>query len=305
MLTHYLNHVQNPVEMSRADKDKNTKALVCSLITYGVVIGACLLAGFSVPPPLPNQDMGMEINLGTSTEGMGNVQPLSPNPPAVQSARTHEPQASPASNRTGGRTENMMTQDNEDAPVIKKITEEKKNPQFSKDLTENTRHTIRHPRPDAPVEPKPAPPRPKAIYSGGTSDSRSSGNNSGASNGSVNEGLTGKPGDQGAVNGSPTATNHNGMYSGLGGTGLSYSLAGREIVQYPSREGEFNEGGRVTMKIQVDQNGNIVHYNIVGSDNPTIARLAERKIREVRFNSNAAAPPIQFGTIVFVFKVRQ
>lgn len=291
--------------MSQADREKNTKALIWSLISYGIVIGACLLAGFSVPPALPNQDMGMEINLGTSQEGMGNVQPLSPNPPALQSARTHEAQASPASDRTGGRTENVMTQNTEDAPVIKKITEEKTDQKFSKDLNENTRHTIRHPRPDAPVEPKPAQPRPKAIYSGGTADSRSSGNNAGVSNGSVNEGLTGKPGDQGAVNGSPTATNHNGMYSGLGGTGLSYSLVGRQIVQYPSREGEFNEGGRVTMKIQVDQNGNIVHFSVEGADNPTIARLAEKKIRQVRFNSNAAAPPIQFGTIVFVFKVRE
>jgi outer membrane biosynthesis protein TonB len=291
--------------MDQTEKQKNSKALICSLVTYAALIGACLLAGFSVPPPLPNQDMGMEINLGTSTEGMGTEQPLSPNPPALQNTQTHEAQASPASNRTGGRTEDIMTQNTDAAPVIKKLSEEKKKPEFSKDLKENTRHTTRHPRPDAPVEPKPAPPKPKAIYSGGTSNSNSSGNNAGASNSSGNEGLTGKPGDQGAFNGNPTATNHNGTYSGLGGNSLSYRLGGRQIVAYPSREGAFNEPGKVRMSIKVDQQGNIVGYQVISADNPTISRLAERKIKQVKFNASPNAPVVQFGEIVFVFKLQQ
>lgn len=286
-----------------ADK-KNTKALVYTLITYAVVVGACLLAGFSVPPPLPNQDMGMEINLGTSTEGMGTEQPLSPNPPARQT-NTQQAQASPASDRTGARTEDIVTQTTEEAPVIKKLSEEKKTKDYSKTLEENTKRTVTHPRPDAPVEPKPAPPKPKAIYSGGSSNSSSSGNNAGTSNSSGNEGLTGKPGDQGAVNGNPTATNHNGTYSGLGGNSLSYRLTGRQIVQYPSREGAFNEAGKVRLSIKVNQQGEITEYHIVSADNPTISKLAEKKIKQVKFNASANAPVIQFGEIVFVFKLRQ
>lgn len=285
-------------------KEKNTKALVCTLITYGVVVAACLLAGFSVPPPLPNQDMGMEINLGTSTEGMGTEQPLSPNPPAAQ-ASPRQAQASPASDRTGARTEDIVTQNTEDAPVIKKLSEEKKTKEYSKTLEENTKRTVSHPRPDAPVEPKPAPPKPKAIYSGGTSNNSSSGNNAGASNSSGNEGLTGKPGDQGAVNGNPNATNHNGTYSGLGGNSLSYRLTGRQIVQYPSREGAFNEPGKVRLSIKVNQQGDITEYHIVSADNPTISKLAEKKIKQVKFNASPNAPIIQFGEIVFVFKIQQ
>jgi outer membrane biosynthesis protein TonB len=290
--------------MNQPDQEKNTKAIIWSLVTYSLVIGACLLAGFSVPPPLPNQDMGMEINLGTSTEGIGVDQPLSPNPPSAPT-RTHEAQASPASNRTGDRTEDIVTQNTEDAPVIKKLSEEKKKTDFSKNLEENTRHTTTKPRPDAPVEPKPAPPKPKAIYSGGTSQSQSSGNNAGASNGSTQEGLTGKPGDQGAVNGNPTASNHNGTYSGLGGNSLSYRLGGRQIVAYPSREGAFNEPGRVRLSIKVDQQGNIVDYRIISADNPVISRLAEKKIKQVKFNASSTAPVVQFGEIVFVFKLQQ
>lgn len=291
--------------MNEPRKEKKTKALVWSLITYSAVIGACLLAGFSVPPPLPNQDMGMEINLGTSSEGTGQVQPLSVNPAALHNTSVHEAKASPASNRTGGRTEDIMTQNTEDAPVIKKLSRENKKPAFSKDLKENTRHTIAHPRPDAPVEPKPAPPKPKAIYSGGTAHSASSGNNAGTNNNSTGEGLTGKAGDQGAVNGNPTATNHNGTYSGLGGNSLSYRLGGRQIVQYPSREGAFNEPGKVNMRIKVDQQGNIVGYQVISADNPTISRLAEKKIKEVKFNASPDAPVVQFGDIVFVFRIQQ
>lgn len=290
--------------MQQEDNKKNVKALVYSIVTYAVLIGACLLAGFSVPPPLPNQDMGMEINLGTSMEGMGEEQPLSPNPPALQNNQ-QKPQASPASDRTGSRTEDILTQNTEDAPVIKKLSENKKEKEFSKNLKENTQHTTRTPRPDAPVEPKPAPPKPKAIYSGGNTNSNSSGNNAGASNSSGNEGLTGKPGDQGAVNGNPTATNHNGQYSGLGGNSLSYRLTGRQIVAYPSREGEFNEPGRVRMSIKVDRDGKIVGYSIISADNPTISALAEKKIKQVKFNASPNAPVVQFGEIVFVFKLRQ
>ncbi len=291
--------------MNQAEKQKNMKALGYSLLVYAGVIAVCLLVGFSLPPPLPNQDMGMEINLGTSAEGMGEEQPLSPNPTALENNRPQESQASPASDLTGSRTEEIATQDDEEAPVIKKLSEEKKKETFSKTLEENTRKTTRKPRPDAPVEPKPAPPKPKAIYSGGSANSASSGNNAGASNQSGNEGLTGRPGDQGAVNGNPTATNHNGTYSGLGGNSLSYRLTGRRIVQYPSREGEFNEPGKVTLRIKVDQDGNIVGYSVISADNPTISRLAERKIKQVKFNASSNAPAIQFGEIVFVFKIQQ
>lgn len=291
--------------MEPEGKKKNVRALVYSLVSYAGLIGVCLLLGFSSPPPLPNQDMGMIINLGTSTEGTGIDQPLSPNPSALQTNQPQEAQASPASDRTGTRTEDIMTQNTDDAPVIKKLSETKKDKTFSKNLKENTSHTTKKPRPDAPVEPKPAPPKPKAIYSGGNTDNSSSGNNAAASNSSDGEGLTGKPGDQGAVNGDPTAANHNGQYSGLGGNSLSYRLGGRRIVQYPSRQGDFKEAGKVTMNIKVDQQGKIVSYSIVSADNPTISRLAKKKIQQVKFNASSSAPVVQFGEIVFVFKIRQ
>ena len=216
--------------MKPEEKKKNMKALGYSLIAYAGVLGICLLLGFSSPPPLPNQDMGMVINLGNATEGVGDNQPLSPNPATIQDAQQNETQASPASDETGARTEDIMTQDNEDAPVIKNLSKNKKEEEFSKDLDKETQRTTRAPRPDAPVEPKPTPPKPKAIYSGGNTDNNSGGNNAAATNTSDGEGETGNPGDQGASNGDPTASNHNGLHSGLGGNSLNFRLGGRRIV---------------------------------------------------------------------------
>lgn len=289
--------------MSTFEQRKNMKALGFTFLVYALVIVVCILVGFSSPPPLPNQDMGMEINLGTSQEGQGETQPLNPNPPAVSNTTPTPAQASPASTETGSRTQDVVTQDDEDAPAIKKLPEPEKKPVQTKNLKEQVKHS-NTPRPDAPVEPKPAP-KPKAIYSGGSASKASSGNNAGASNDSRGEGLTGKPGDQGAVNGNPNATNHNGLYSGLGGNSLGYRLTGRSIVQYPSREGRFNEPGRVRMSIKVDQQGNVVGYSVISADNPTISRLAEEKIKQVKFNASADAPVVQFGEIVFVFKLQQ
>src|SRR5690348_6130192 len=100
-------HSRKP--MSTFEKKKNMKALFYTFFAYGLVIVVCLLVGFSTPPPLPNQDMGMEINLGTSQEGTGSEQPLNPNPPAVSKATPSPAQASPASNETGNRTEDIVT----------------------------------------------------------------------------------------------------------------------------------------------------------------------------------------------------
>jgi TonB family protein len=76
-------------------------------------------------------------------------------------------------------------------------------------------------------------------------------------------------------------------------------------VAYPSREGAFTEAGRVKLSIKVDPQGNIISFSILSADNPTIGNLAKKKIKEVKFNASPNAPAVQFGEIVFVFKLQQ
>lgn len=287
----------------RFERQKNMKALLGTLLIHAGVVLCCVLIGFSVPPPLPNQDLGMEVNLGNSQEGMGETQPLHPNPPLAGTAPAAQVPASPAAHSAGATPHDLVTSDDPTAPAITH-TQSAKQTHFHPDLNEkNTRRPI-HPQ-QTPVATQPAPPRPKAIYSGGSAHQTSGGNQADMANNATNEGLTGKPGDQGAINGNPNASNHNGLVSGLGGSGISYNLRGRSITQYPSREARFNEPGRVRMQIAVDQQGNITSYRILSADNATLAELAIRKIKQIRFNPDPNAPVTQFGEITFVFKLQE
>ncbi|MCL6524098.1 MAG: energy transducer TonB [Thermoflavifilum sp.] len=289
--------------MDNFEAQKNLKALAGTVLVHVAILLCCLLIGFSTPAPLPNQDLGMEVNLGNSQEGMGEVQPLHPNPPLASNTENAHAQAHPADKTMGTVAHDVLTQNDEPAPAISH-TQPTSPKTFHPDLNEKQLSQRSRPQ-QAPVEPRPTPPRPKALYSGGIAHSTSSGNQSNISNSSTGEGLTGRPGDQGAINGNPNASNHQGLVSGLGGSGISYSLSGRSITQYPSREAQFNEPGRVRMRIAVDQQGNITHYQILSADNATIAALAERKIKQIRFNADPNAPVTQFGEITFVFRLQQ
>lgn len=290
--------------MGEFEKRKNTQALLWTIGVHAAVLGACALLGFAAPPPLPNQDLGMVVNLGTSQEGSGERQPLIPNPPSFSSRTPAHTEAAPASNKTGSQPEDIATQNRQDAPVIPHIRLKRPPKVQPRNLNIPKRSPV--PRPiKALVEPKPVPRKPKAIMSAGMSRSHNSGNNSDQSILTRGEGLTAQMGDQGASNGDPNASNHNGLNSGLGGSGLSYRLTGRNMVERPGPDGQFNEPGRVRLSISVDQQGNVTGFRILSADNATIAALAARKVKQIRFNSDPNAPVIQFGDVVMVFKLHE
>jgi TonB family protein len=289
--------------VDRFEQHKNIKALIGTLLIHAAVALCCVLIGFSVPQPLPNQDLGMEVNLGNSQEGTSELQPLHPNPPQASATPAAQAPAAPAVHTSASAPRDIVTTDEASAPAITH-TQTTKQTSFHPDLNEKVNHRPSRPR-QTPIADEPTPPRPKALYSGGTTQHASSGNQSDLANNASNEGLTGNPGDQGAINGNPNASNHNGLVSGLGGNGISYSLRGRNITQYPSREAQFNEPGKVSMRIAVDQQGNITSYRILSADNVTLAQLAERKIKQIRFNPDPNAPVTQFGEITFIFKLQQ
>jgi len=60
--------------MQEQDNQKSIKALGVTIGVHALLLVALMFAGFSAPPPLPDQDLGMEVNLGTSDEGMGDEQ---------------------------------------------------------------------------------------------------------------------------------------------------------------------------------------------------------------------------------------
>ncbi|HEY0273052.1 MAG TPA: hypothetical protein VGC22_07685 [Chitinophaga sp.] len=289
---------------------KNLKAAGITLAVHALLLLAFwLLPGFSAPPPLPNQDLGMEVNLGTSDQGMGAGQPLNPNPPG--NAPVPEPAVQsptpPAAAQNTTPPQDIATQDeDEDAPAVTKPTKPVPPPKEQPKDLDPKPEKVKHPKPVEPP-PTPAPPvqHPKAVATGGTFANKNSGNGAEGSNNSKGEGNTNQPGDRGAIGGSPNGGAYTG--GGLGGGRSDFRLTGRNLVGRPSVTYNGAESGYVAVNIKVDRNGNVIEatHSLRGStlNNPQQISIALDAARRIKYNASPDAPEVQFGNIRFYFKV--
>ncbi len=104
--------------MTEQNKSKNIKAAGITIGVHALLLVALLMVSLNVPPPLPDQDMGIEVNLGTSDDGMGDEQPLNPNPPAASAPAPSTPQPAPAAPADNGNSQELATSDEADAPEV-------------------------------------------------------------------------------------------------------------------------------------------------------------------------------------------
>ncbi|SIN87087.1 energy transducer TonB family protein [Chitinophaga niabensis] len=295
--------------MADQKQGKNLKALGITIGVHALLLVALFLIGFSAPPPLPDQDLGMEVNLGTSDDGMGDEQPLNPNPPAASQPVPSAPQNSPAPDKTEGNTEELATQNEEEAPeVAKPVKPAPKPKEIAKTLDIKPEKT---PKPKAVQPPAPTPPapkpKPKAVFTGGTSNSANSGNSANGSNNSTGEGNTGRPGDRGVIGGDPNATGYTGT-PGAGRGASDFNMRGRSLVNRPAVSWDGNETGYVAVNIKVDRDGNVTNatYTIRNStiNNPQAIRIAIDAAKRLKYNASPDAPEEQFGPIRFYFKAQ-
>jgi len=293
--------------MEEKNGKKNIQALGITIGVHALLLVALVFTGFSAPPPLPDQDLGMEVNLGTSDDGMGDEQPLNPNPP---SAAAPEPAAaeSPAATAPANTEpqQDIATQDEEDAPEIKKPEKPVEKPkEIPKKLEPKPVKPTKKPA-ETPPAPTPPAPKPKAVFSGGTGNSANSGNSANGSNNATGEGNTGKPGDRGQINGDPNASGYTG--GGLGGGRSDFRLRGRSLLSRPQPTYDGDETGYIAINIKVDRQGNVIEttHSLRGStlNNARLIEIAKRAAREIKYNASPDAPEVQFGTIRFYFKVQ-
>ncbi|MBV7531529.1 hypothetical protein [Chitinophaga sp. sic0106] len=289
---------------------KNLQALGVTVGVHALLLVALLFAGFSAPPPLPNQDLGMEVNLGTSDDGMGDVQPLDPNPPAAETpAPAQQPEVQqPAPDADA--PQDIATDNDADAPEVKKPEKPVTKPpkELPKKLEPKPEKPVKKPAAEAPAKPAPAAPapKPKAVFGGvASNNSAHSGNGANGSNNSTGEGNTGKPGDRGQINGDPNAKGYTGG-GGLGGGRSDFQLKGRSLVGRPSVTYDSNESGYVAINIKVDKQGNVIaaNYSMSGStiSNDNLISIAKRAALQIKYNASQDAPEVQFGLIRFYFK---
>lgn len=267
----------------------NPKALTWTIGVHILLFLLFFLWKYTIPAtPIP-QEMGMEVNLGTSDNGSGTDQPMSVEDPSNEVAMQHSSAAAQSN-----AVHDMMESADANAPVV--ATTANKTAQAN--TTNPTTHSNKNTQQADAVKAKQQQ-APKYVYNG----SNGKGGNGAVQNmPGTNEGNTTGPGDRGVPNGTPGAINYTGS-PGNGNGGINHTLTGRSIS--PDRfEASFREGGTVKIKVTVDRNGNIVSKYVASSPSPELSRIALEKLGQARFSPSTEASPQQFGYVTIVFKAR-
>jgi len=277
------------------ERNKNLKALAYTIGIVGVLFLFFIFMSWTLPvTPPPPVDTGVEVNLGNSDQGLGNVAPQIPGEPAQEQKTDVNPP--PVSQHVEAETNPEVADNNEkDATVIHTSPKPEKKKEIVKPDNETKKVAVK-----PVVNPTPAPPKPKAVYAGGKSTSNS-GNNADSYNNSHNQGVAGGNGDQGKPNGNPNSDS----YTGNGGTGsagisITNGLQGRHISSAARFQDAYKYGGKVSVDITVDENGTVTSAKVKpGSPFGDLNAIAEKRARQLKFNKGNTP---QTGTITIVFQ---
>ena len=251
---------------NKEKKDKGI-AIVGTIVVHALAVLVLFLMAFKTPLPLPGEE-GVEVDLGMMDQGMGNIQPEKPAIPMAAQPQQEE----------NKKEEDIVTQNDEEAPAIEKP----KTPKPKQDTK--------------PVEqPKPAVNQ-KALFKG---------SNNPQAGGS--EGITGQPGDQGKPNGLAGIKQYDG--NGGKGNGTGYDLGGRGAKSLHRPDDDFNEEGKIVVDIWVNRAGQVVRAEVAtkGTDiiNNAMRQKAIQAAKRSTFASDPDAPEEQHGTITYTFVINQ
>jgi len=276
--------------MSLLDTKHKQKSMAITVVLHVIILLLFFYVGLTYLDPPPEN--GIAVNFGTMDTGSGNVQPK-------EKIKTAPKQTAPepVKQQKSEIKEEVITQDTEEAPVIKN---EKK-----KELVKELVKEVPKKEPKKEVEKKP---NPKPDQS--TSDALSSLINGPKSDGvdEAGEGGDKKPGDKGDLNGDPNAKSYYGNGKGLDGDG-NYLLGGRKALNKKKFVQDCNEAGIVVVSIEVDRNGNVINATpgVRGTTNNSKCLLnpAKRAALATKFNEDAKAPSKQIGKIIYRFSLSE
>ena len=252
--------------MNNNEKKDKSIAVVGTVIVHALIVLVLFLMAFKTPLPLPGEE-GVEVDLGMMDQGMGNIQPEKPAIPMAAQPKQEQSQTK----------EDIVTQNDEEAPAIEK-------PKTTK------------PKQEKPAEePKPQV-NSRAIYKG---------SNNPQAGGS--EGITGQPGDQGKPNGLAGVRKYDG--NGGKGNGTGYDLGGRGAKSLHRPNDDFSEEGNVVVEIWVNRAGQVVRAEVAQKGTTIINSEMRQKAKQAAlrstFQSDPDAPEEQHGTITYTFVINQ
>jgi outer membrane biosynthesis protein TonB len=278
----------------------NPKAAIISAIVHGAIILILFLIPMAATlknNPLPVEE-GIEVNLGNSDIGFGDVQPLVPDEPAPAVEEQSNPPQQQIAQTVDEPEKETSERDDADAPVVNKP--DKKTTTPTKVINNNPPVTKTKPSNTTVTNPTPAPPKPKAVYSGGTG---TGGNNSDTYNNSKNQGIAGGKGDQGKPNGTATSDNYDGKGGSGKGSGPHVTKGDRRIVNnYYFFSGELDRATiNAIVKVTPEGKGTFVGFGpgstTQGRD---YANAISNYLKSMQFNKADHESTV---TVQFVFNV--
>lgn len=291
------------------ETEEKKKSLAITIGLFTVLFLLLFFFGLSYLDPATEQ--GIAVNFGTSDTGSGKIQPTKTVKTAPSSKTTPNkiktPDAAEAKKAASKSVieEKVVTQETEDAPVIK-TTEKKKKITTTSDKKETKKNTESKTTTETKKTPKPVVKKPDAS----TKNALDSFLNGAKQNGETTqgEGNDTSGGDKGKPNGDPNAKAYYGNGKGLDGDG-NYRLGGRKALNKERQIPNCNETGIVVVKIVVNQLGKVIAATpgIKGTTNtaPCLIQPAKAAALATKFNSDSNAPSKQIGSIVYKFKLSE
>lgn len=268
--------------MSLVDTKYKRKSMRITVVLLLLLLVSLFFFGLTYLDPPPEN--GIAVNFGTTDFGKGDDQP---NEPIKTAPKQTTSQPVPVTKTE--IQEEVVTQDSEEAPVIKK--EEK---------VKEVKETVKVPPKKEP--PKKVEPKPDKSTTDALASLINGPKNDGTAEGS--EGDDDKMGDKGDPNGDPNAKSYYGNGIGLDGDG-NYMLGGRKAVNKAKEEQKCNEAGKVVVSIEVDRSGRVIKATpgVRGTTNNEKCLLepAKKAALATRFNADSKAPDKQIGKIVYNF----
>ncbi len=269
---------------------KRKSAIITSILMLLVVL---LLFAFGLGYKDPPDEYGVEVNFGYTDAGSGNnitsTQQVKtdPNPQKQQEEAPEKETPVEAVKPVETKTEEVITQDTEDAPEVN--TEPVK-----ETVTKTTSELVK----EEPVKETPAPPKPDKSTTDALNSILNGVSNDGTS--TTGDGDSDKAGNQGNINENPYATSYYGSGSG---NGSGHGLNGRNKLGYKKSLQNCNEEGKVVVKIFVNQNGKVTKTTIQQSDDPCLNVAAKKTAMSYKFNADSKAPRTQTGFVVVNFSL--
>lgn len=265
-------------------KYKRKSAVITTVILALLILSLFVFGLTYFDPP---KEYGIAVNFGTLDVGQGDLQTKDIPQTAPSKVLQNQKPPEPIIQNQTEIKEQVITQNNIDAPVIAK-----------KPIKSEKKIHIEKPIPiKKKVEQKPDKTTTDVLnlFNGQKNNIDTK----------IGEGDDVKPGNKGLNNGDLNTTSYYGK--GGKGDGGNYNLGDRKPIDKPIPIYDCNEEGLVVVRIEVDNLGIVINADagMKGSTNsaPCLLQRAKNAALKTTWQPDATAPAKQIGTIIYNFSL--